>query len=77
MKPAADGVKFSACQKSEHDCAGSGEVGDPLSIPLQSSGADKGANDELGDGADDDFRKGSGDAKPDSEQGCNQSETHP
>ena len=58
-------LEFGSGQKSENDGPGSGQIGDPLGAAQQAASAKKRANDELCDGADDDFRERRGDTKPD------------
>ena len=71
------GVEFGARQKRQHDRADAGQELDPGLIGAEHGSANDGANDQLCDGSNNDFRKRRRDTKPDRKQARDECETKP
>ena len=71
------GVEFGARQKRQHDRADAGQELDPGLIGAEHGGANDGANDQLRDGSNNDFRKRRRDTEPDRKQARDERETEP
>ena len=64
FRPEYPRIELRAGQKREHDSAGAGQEADPSGLRAQHFGADEGADDELRNRADHDFRKRRRDPEP-------------
>ncbi len=71
------GIELRAGEKGEDDGAESGEKLDPRFVSAEQSGPDGGADDQLSNGAYDDFGERGRDAQPDRQQRRDQRQTQP